>query len=352
MLCLSNIYVILSHLLLFSICRKHATAANCSEQQQDKVTNISKSLSRYTLLQHQHTALENRQSMQPWLGSHRMDICSTDTPPLALILPSTEDTMLPHALSALANMTFTLLATLTIWRCTAYNMLFPPREGLQPNWRGHSSSSKSEQLKDDSCDSTCGRRRTAQIRAMRAPLQAALCMHSMLYVVELGCTNMLCGYSAMAVHHALSLLLFAVTLYEPYYVCTIWVIPYWLHSVYWVVLTTVHSAVAESLLLTAYNISLFLAAAVFHYLLRLRAVNSMGAPFILFGIATLNYYIYCSPVYAGAVCLYRFDPYLMYLEGNAQTLETAAGALMVMLPLVWGTCCLVDRQVVSSCDIT
>jgi hypothetical protein len=179
------------------------------------------------------------------------------------------------------------------------------------------------------------------------PMQVALCLHFALYILELGCTGMVLKYTSMAIHHLFSLLLFLATLREPASLCFWWIVPYWLHAVYWVVNPIVSDAAAFALLVV-YNVLLFMGGIALYYSAVAHQANSTIIPVMAFAIAAVNYYTYCSPAIQGAMCLYRYDALLWFMEGRTQVWEMFMAASAVAVPFVSLTCVLIHALAAAS----
>ncbi|KAI9007276.1 hypothetical protein BC832DRAFT_441131 [Gaertneriomyces semiglobifer] len=125
-----------------------------------------------------------------------------------------------------------------------------------------------------------------------------LVLHGAFYAVEMVVTDMLGGGTPMAVHHLVAVVIFTTIAVEPHGICTVSLLPFLLHSYFWV-----YSTGASFFLLTLYNWSLLLAGTVG---VVLRAIQQ--PPVITWRIpaatlleAGVNYFTYCWN-YWGTYC--------------------------------------------------
>ncbi|KAJ3098081.1 hypothetical protein HDU96_000153 [Phlyctochytrium bullatum] len=127
-----------------------------------------------------------------------------------------------------------------------------------------------------------------------------LVVHGLFYVIELYTTKMWTGFTAMAIHHSVALLIFATVAREPNSLCVVTLAPFAWHALYW-------SLGAESdLLLYSYNWLLFLcgAAGMHNIFVERRATDRPISPVLPLAVLTVcftNYFTYCHD-YRGSFC--------------------------------------------------
>jgi hypothetical protein len=116
-----------------------------------------------------------------------------------------------------------------------------------------------------------------------------LIVHGLLYVSELVSTTMFTDFHSMAAHHVISLLIFEATLLDPKMICSVSLIPYFIHHAYWAL------GARYDFLLYLYNI--------YFFLLGVWAFGKFDSVLPLFSVMLpiVNYYSYCV-FYDGYMC--------------------------------------------------
>ncbi|TPX39565.1 hypothetical protein SeLEV6574_g07124 [Synchytrium endobioticum] len=119
--------------------------------------------------------------------------------------------------------------------------------------------------------------------------------HTLFYIIELCVTDMYRLYTPMFFHHLAAASLMILCIFEPGIFCAVYVMPFWVHGIFWV------RGATEFDLLTIYNYCLLLAGIAGTYdAARLRVVTPV-IPIICLALSSVNIFTYCWS-YQGYYC--------------------------------------------------
>jgi hypothetical protein len=93
-------------------------------------------------------------------------------------------------------------------------------------------------------------------------LKIYLSTQSILYLFELSLTDILITEFEKFLHHLFAILLFTLVIYQPIIICCNFLLPVFVHSVYWLISETANNAYGN-LVLYVYNFTLILSSCLF-----------------------------------------------------------------------------------------